>query len=477
MAMKFVWVIASCLALASCIGTSARMGMSDAIIVAEKLPEDRRAADRVAKDAFRDLTFFAEGRGMAMTPGIIGIYKAFGWTRIWDRMHRERFGLVMEDGAPVGVTEVNYHGMRIGAIGCAMCHVGRAAGQTIVGLGNKRFDIVQLGAELGRRERLYAALIPANKERREVEDATLEFMNRIADPQHGNLTQGMVPVSAVFGWFFRVAGEEPPADMPRAAVKIPSLWGYGVKGYAGEFCDGYGDGPGWAVQVELTVSQKPEAVRRYLPKIEAAHTLIAAFLPPAYPFKIDRPAALKGADIFADNCSKCHGTYECDERDLPIFKEPRLIEIDRVRTDRDRLDIRGAALDRRVETNPLHDLIRHRSPPLGYFAPRLVGIWSRFPYLHNASVPNIAAMLTPPTDRPAVFLLKDAGERDRFDESKLGLTLPTEREREHLLKRGAAGDRSVYDTRRIGHSNKGHEFGTDLSDSEKASLIEYLKTL
>jgi mono/diheme cytochrome c family protein len=468
-----------CLLLAACGGAFARKIAPPAKSLPEKLPADPREADKVAKDAFRNLTFFAEGRGMAMTPGLVGSYKLVSWTGAFDGMMRDRWGLIMEDRIPIGLTEVSYQGMRIGAIGCAMCHTGRAAGQTIVGLGNKTFDIVQLATQLRRIQRRYVAVTFASSERREVEAAALEFVERIADRDRGNLTRGMVPVSFVFGWFFRMAGEEPPADMHRAAVKVPALWGYGAKRDAGQFCDGYGDGrvPGWAVQVELTAGQKPETTRQYLSKIAAAEELFAAFLPPAYPFEHDRGAAVKGAEVFAEHCGRCHGTYERDLRGLPIFQEPRLIDIDRVGTDRDRLDARSEALDRHVENSPLNDLIRHRSPPPGYFAPRLDGIWSRYPYLHNGSVPNIAALLAPPAERPAVFSLVNAGERDRFDESKLGLTLPNDLERTRLKHSGEKGDRSVYDTRRTGHSNAGHEFGTDLDDAEKSALIEYLKTL
>ena len=42
---------------------------------------------------------------------------------------------------------------------------------------------------------------------------------------------------------------------------------------------------------------------------------------------------------------------------------------------------------------------------------------------------------------------------------------------------GAKGERSVYETRRIGHSNAGHDFGTGLSAGDKLDLIEFLKTL
>ena len=36
---------------------------------------------------------------------------------------------------------------------------------------------------------------------------------------------------------------------------------------------------------------------------------------------------------------------------------------------------------------------------------------------------------------------------------------------------------SILDTRLPGNSNAGHEFGTDLSNADRAALIEYLKTL
>jgi hypothetical protein len=36
---------------------------------------------------------------------------------------------------------------------------------------------------------------------------------------------------------------------------------------------------------------------------------------------------------------------------------------------------------------------------------------------------------------------------------------------------------SKFDTTLPGNSNKGHEYGSELSDEEKWELIEYLKTL
>ena len=146
--------------------------------------------------------------------------------------------------------------------------------------------------------------------------------------------------------------------------------------------------------------------------------------------------------------------------------------IEKVKTDRDRLSgIEGEFLQL-VAENPLKDILQSNYLGQGYMAPRLDGIWARFPYLHNGSVPNMKALLTPPDERPKVFSVKNAGSRERFDQRFLGLTLETPKVRRRLLRR-----RSIYDVSRPGQSNRGHSFYTDLTDDEKFELIEYLKTL
>jgi mono/diheme cytochrome c family protein len=99
------------------------------------------------------------------------------------------------------------------------------------------------------------------------------------------------------------------------------------------------------------------------------------------------------------------------------------------------------------------------------------GIWATPPYLHNGSVPNIYALLSPVSERPRVFYL---GSK-QYDPKYLGLN--TDR-----LK-GA----TEFNTQLPGNSNAGHEFGggplgngrigRKLSDEERMEIIEYLKTL
>ncbi len=75
----------------------------------------------------------------------------------------------------------------------------------------------------------------------------------------------------------------------------------------------------------------------------------------------------------------------------------------------------------------------------------LTGLFATAPYLHNGSVPTLAALLEPAARRPKTFPLGKAG--------------------------------FVLDTRLPGNGNAGHEFGLALSPKEKADLIAFLETL
>jgi mono/diheme cytochrome c family protein len=79
----------------------------------------------------------------------------------------------------------------------------------------------------------------------------------------------------------------------------------------------------------------------------------------------------------------------------------------------------------------------------GYRVGYLGGLWGRPPYLHNGSVPTIEDLLKPAAQRPASFMV---------------------------------GSFTV-DTTTPGNGAQGHEWGTALSDSDKADLAAYLKSL
>jgi len=104
------------------------------------------------------------------------------------------------------------------------------------------------------------------------------------------------------------------------------------------------------------------------------------------------------------------------------------------------------------------------APLTGYVAQFLDGIWLRAPYLHNGSVPTLADLLMPPAQRPQLFWRG----YDVYDPARVGFVV-----------QGAAAERAgtQLDTRLRGNSSQGHDFGTALPATDKAALLEYLKTL
>jgi hypothetical protein len=104
-------------------------------------------------------------------------------------------------------------------------------------------------------------------------------------------------------------------------------------------------------------------------------------------------------------------------------------------------------------------------------APPLDGVWATAPYLHNGSVPTLAALLDS-SQRPTYFIRStvdyDAAALGwSFDELDHGQADETDLERRDL----------IYDTTLLGYGNGGHTFGDMLSADDRAALLEYLKTL
>jgi hypothetical protein len=107
---------------------------------------------------------------------------------------------------------------------------------------------------------------------------------------------------------------------------------------------------------------------------------------------------------------------------------------------------------------------------LQYKARPLNGIWATPPYLHNGSVPNLYALLSPVAERPKTFYL---GNRE-YDPVNVG----------YHTEEFPGGFK--LDTSIRGNSNSGHEFnngsgqgiiGPLLTPDERRELIEYLKSL
>ena len=332
-------------------------------------------------------------------------------------------------------------------------------------------DITRAALDL---DLLDSLLVDAKDSRIEV--ASSAFIDQISSRRIGNLTKGLVPVSQMFAWFFQIQGKPVPKDFPRAQAKIAPAWGYWAKREVGLFSDGMGVGHGWFSAPAMAAGMNPALAQRNVAILSRIEGLLKALRPPRYPFSINERKAAYGRTLFDRHCARCHGRYP-NKTPRILATPPKMIPWRIVRTDPDLLDAGSPKLRRLIRTSPMRQLTRIARPAVGYYAPRLDGIWARFPYLHNASVPTLWHLLNP-TKRPAAFSVTDAGEEYRFDKRRVGLTVPNDADAVVKLNaRGQAGDRSVYFVDRSGHSNQGHDFYSGIRDAEKWALIEYLKTL
>ncbi len=107
------------------------------------------------------------------------------------------------------------------------------------------------------------------------------------------------------------------------------------------------------------------------------------------------------------------------------------------------------------------------SPSIAYESRVLEGIWATAPYLHNGSVPTMAALLEPVENRPSEFKIGPS-----YDPEKIGLAVE-QTKFDYVLKTTDCKGANIGS----GNSRCGHEFGTRLSKEDKVALLEYLKIL
>ncbi len=112
-----------------------------------------------------------------------------------------------------------------------------------------------------------------------------------------------------------------------------------------------------------------------------------------------------------------------------------------------------------ISPEPNLDELKYKARPLN-------GIWATAPYLHNGSVPNLWELLKKPEERITQFWV---GSRE-FDPIYVGFDINHGLSQFNVYKLGTKIIMS-------GNSNLGHDYGTQLSDDDKWSLVEYLKTL
>lgn len=373
-------------------------------------------------------------------------------------------------------------GIDVVSANCLTCHAGTIKGQLVVGLGDTQGDFTSnnQGAQAG----LAAALLTDQKEK----DELARFKDRldaIADYTQ-TMVVGVNPADNLAAVLFAhrdpktlAWSDDPLLPLPPKVVvpvDVPPWWRMAKKNAMFYVAGGRGD----HARIEMTAStlctdsvQEAKKIDAYFPDIEA---YIASITPPRFMGTIDQTLAAQGQTVFEATCSRCHGTYG-DKVSYPNL----LVKLSEIGTDTALAS--GSTQFAKIYVDwfnsSFYGEIAHLDPQAGYVAPPLDGIWATAPYLHNGSVPTIAALLDSKS-RPQYWSRKyDANgvyDSNDYDDASLGWNYTTV-DHGQATENDSTKKKHIYDTTLPGYGNGGHTFGDALSDADRKAVIEYLKTL
>jgi hypothetical protein len=365
------------------------------------------------------------------------------------------------------------NGELVVAPNCMQCHAQVFDGKLVMGLGNSTIDFTH-GEKLDPQNAASAEKMLKNLDPKKYEasEPFLRVVKGIGGQLHTevrgvNTADRLAALLAshrdpkTFRWsdqpMLQVASEVIPTD-------VPAWWM--LKKKNAMFYNGFGRGDFSRFLMAsnlLTVNDTAESR-----EVDAHFNDVLAFInsiqPPPYPRPVSKILAKKGGILFAQNCSKCHGSYG-NEGKYPNL----LIPESEIQTDSllYKSNYQSHQFVEWFNTSwfAQGDHPARLEPFDGYIAPPLDGIWITAPYLHNGSVPDLETLLNS-RERPA-FWSRDF-DNPEYDYGKLGWKYNVE-----VAPRGTM----VYNTNLPGYRNNGHTYGDKLTSRERKAIIEYLKTL
>jgi hypothetical protein len=406
-------------------------------------------------------------------------------------------GLISEPGhdLPIGIGRRRRLGIDHVGFNCALCHTSTvrespsAPARLVLGMPANRLDLqklVEFVMDCTLDSRLTADAVrgrypeeggPSPFERSlmrfglidRLKLQTLDLRNRIEPLLYGRVPdwgRGRVdtfnPYKAIqFNWQL----SRLPASERVAASDYPSLWNQQPREGMHLHWDGNNDSVDERnLSASLGAGVTPVTIDHA--SLKRVRDWTWTLPPPEYPFTIDRALASRGAGLYAAQCLDCHADHRFRSGIKAGTKVGQVEPIDRIGTDRHRLDsytVEFAANQYGLYPDSAYRFSHFRKTE-GYANHPLDGIWARAPYLHNGSVPTLRALLDDPPNRPTVFYRGN----DVYDQVNVGFA---------WTDPGSAGQPFFrYDTSLAGNSNAGHVYGTSLSDDDKRALVEYMKT-
>ncbi len=430
-------------------------------------PSDQREGDA---ERGRDYLFNGDYLGSGIP---LSLYRTVRGSSKRNDLRREGENATL----PPGVTAVSAaNGETVVTANCLACHGQQLQGRFVVGLGNSLRDFTE---DASTTANLIDGMLRFGGEGKAAQrEAFAPFRDviRTVAPHIRTPTAGTNPAiklayvlaahrdPVTLEW-----SDKPLMPLPPAAEVIPSdvpAWWLLRKKNA-MFHNGMGRGDFARTMMASSLMTLKDAGEAS--KIDAQFKDVLAYLltikAPPFPGKIDAALSARGARVFARRCSSCHGTYG-EKEAYPNL----LIHLDEIGTDPALARAALSAFDTQVRSyneswfgSGPH--AANMQPEPGYVAPPLDGVWATAPYLHNASVPNLEALLDS-TARPR-FWRRSFESRD-YDLEKVGWRYQEET---------AGGHKHIYDTTLTGHAASGHTYGDSLSPGERRAVIEYLKGL
>lgn len=375
----------------------------------------------------------------------------------------DRYGLTTRPGDDSG-KPLQYVVESDGAwtMNCFSCHGGSVYGTPTPGAPNNRFALQTLTEEIGK-AKISLGRLPGRME--------LGAMFVPLGTTNGTTN------AVVFGMGLMNARDEKlnlvvstPKFFTHHDMDAPPWWHFYKR--PNIYIDGFAEkGHRGLMQFTLVPENGPDFYRQHESDFRDVFDYLSSLRAPKFDGEIDSVLAEQGRAVFESNCAECHGTYG----DQPSYPNRR-VPIDEVGTDPVRL--RALTVEGREKYQRSwfahageEDQQETVVDPDGYVAPPLDGVWASPPYFHNGSVPTLWGVLHS-DQRPTLW----RPVSQEMDSQKIGLTvqpvdsIPADQQ-------DIAIRRSYFDTRKFGKSNAGHNFPDSLSEAEKTSVLEYLKTL
>lgn len=355
---------------------------------------------------------------------------------------------------------------------CFSCHAGEINGEMILGLGNSYGDFrpnLNLGAKLIN----FGMNLKYKKSAPEYQAyENFGLFLRAMAPDIRTQQPGVNPAARLAEACMQhrdpvdlTYTKDPQFDIRNynLASDTPPLWHVKKKNALYYTANGRGDFTKLLFQASVLGIMDSTEARKAINGFKDVLAWLRELEPPSYPFEVDEPLAARGEKIFTEHCSGCHGTYGPQET-----YPNKLVSLEVIKTD----PLYAAfASDSKLVNWYNNSWFGTSSPKSwlvvtnGYIAPPLDGIWATAPYLHNGSVPTLEDLLHSP-QRPDYW--QRSGDSWDYDQEKVGWN--------YEVRKNSKG-KWTFDTALPGYGNQGHTFGDKLSETERKSVIEYLKTI